>query len=137
MSLSLVAVFIPVLFFPGIIGKIFHEFAMVLTIAIFVSMVVSLTVTPMMCAYISFADPAKESGMMRVARRAFEASLDFYRRTLAWSLDNPRTVMTTLFIAIALNVYLYSIVPGGGFRKRTRAVSTAASAATRPRPSTP
>jgi len=115
MSLSLVAVFIPVLFFPGIIGKIFHEFAMVLTIAIFVSMVVSLTVTPMMCAYISFADPEKESGMMRVARRAFEASLDFYRRTLAWSLDNPRTVMATLFAAIALNIYLYSIVPGGGF----------------------
>ena len=115
MSVSLVAVFLPVLFFPGIIGKIFHEFAMVLTIAIFVSMIVSLTVTPMMCAYISFADPEKESGMMRTARRAFEASHDFYRRTLAWSLDNPRTVMTTLFGAIALNVYLYSIVPGGGF----------------------
>ncbi|MBV9551029.1 MAG: efflux RND transporter permease subunit [Alphaproteobacteria bacterium] len=115
MSVSLVAVFIPILFFPGIIGKIFHEFAMVLTIAIFVSMIVSLTVTPMMCAYISFADAEKESGMMRMARRTFDASLDFYRRTLNWSLDNPRTVMATLFITIALNVYLYTIVPGGGF----------------------
>ena len=115
MSISLVAVFIPILFFPGIIGKIFHEFAMTLTIAIFVSLVISLTVTPMMCAYISFADPEKESGMMRAARHAFEASLEFYRRTLAWSLDNPRTVMASLLIAIALNVYLYSIVPGGGF----------------------
>jgi len=115
MSVSLVAVFIPILFFPGIVGKIFHEFAMVLTIAIFVSLVVSLTVTPMMCAYISFADPEKESGLMRAARRSFEASLDFYRRTLSWSLDNPRTVMSTLFIAIFLNIYLYTIVPGGFF----------------------
>jgi len=115
MSVSLVAVFIPILFFPGIVGKIFHEFAMVLTIAIFVSLVVSLTVTPMMCAYISFADPEKESGLMRTARRSFEVSLDFYRRTLSWSLENPRTVMSTLFIAIFLNVYLYTIVPGGFF----------------------
>jgi multidrug efflux pump len=115
MSISLVAVFIPILFYPGIVGKIFHEFAMVLTIAIFVSLVVSLTVTPMMCAYISFADPEKESGMMRVARRAFEASLDFYRHSLHWSLNNPKTVMATLLIAIGLNVYLYTIVPGGFF----------------------
>ena len=115
MSVSLVAVFIPILFFPGIVGKIFHEFAMVLTIAIFVSMVVSLTVTPMMCAYISFADPEKESGLMRVARRAFEASLDFYRRSLDWALDNPKTIMATLFIAIFLNGYLYTIVPSGFF----------------------
>jgi multidrug efflux pump len=115
MSISLVAVFIPILFFPGIIGKIFHEFAMTLTIAIFVSLIISLTVTPMMCAYISFADPEKESGMMRMARRAFEASLDFYSRTLSWSLDNPKTVMATLLVAIFLNVYLYTIMPGGGF----------------------
>jgi len=115
MSLSLVAVFIPILFFPGIIGKIFHEFAMVLTIAIFVSMVVSLTVTPMMCAYLSFADPETESAVMRVARRAFEASLDFYRRTLSWSLDNPRTVMVGLLLTVLLNVYLYGVLPGGGF----------------------
>jgi multidrug efflux pump len=88
---------------------------MVLTLAIFVSLVVSLTVTPMMCAYISFADPEKESGMMRVARRSFEASLDLYRRSLSWSLDNPKTIMATLFIAIFLNVYLYTIVPSGFF----------------------
>ncbi len=115
MSVSLVAVFIPILFFPGIIGKIFHEFAMVLTIAIFVSMVVSLTVTPMMCAYLSFADPDKESVMMAIARRSFEASLAFYRRTLAWSLDNPRTVMVSLALTVLLNVYLYGVLPGGGF----------------------
>jgi multidrug efflux pump len=88
---------------------------MVLTIAIFVSLVVSLTVTPMMCAYISFADPEKESGLMRVARRSFDACLDFYRRTLTWSLDNPRTIMATLFVAIFLNIYLYTIIPGGFF----------------------
>ena len=115
MSISLVAVFIPILFYPGVVGKIFHEFAMVLTLAIFVSLIVSLTVTPMMCAYISFADPEKESGMMRVARRTFEASLEFYRNSLAWSLNNPKTVMATLLVAIGLNVYLYTIVPSGFF----------------------
>jgi multidrug efflux pump len=115
MSISLVAVFVPILFLGGIVGKIFHEFAMVLTLAIFVSLVVSLSVTPMMCAYISFADPERESGMMRVARRTFEASLDFYRRSLDWALDNPKTIMATLFIAIFLNVYLYTIVPSGFF----------------------
>ena len=115
MSISLVAVFIPILMLGGIVGKIFHEFAMTLTIAIFVSLVVSLSVTPMMCAYISFADPEQESGLMRIARRGFEASLDFYRRTLNWSLENPRTVMMTLLIAIFLNVYLYTIIPGGFF----------------------
>ena len=115
MSISLVAVFVPVLFFPGIVGKIFHEFAMVLTLAIFVSLVVSLSVTPMMCAYISFADPERESSLMRMSRRSFEASLDFYSRTLTWSLNNPRTVMMTLVIAIFLNFYLYSIVQTGFF----------------------
>ena len=115
MSISLVAVFIPILMLGGIVGKIFHEFAMTLTIAIFVSLVVSLTVTPMMCAYISFADPEQESALMRIARRGFEASLEFYRRTLNWSLENPRTIMMTLLIAIFMNVYLYTIVQTGFF----------------------
>ncbi len=115
MSLSLVAVFLPILLFPGIVGKIFHEFAMVLTVSIFVSMVISLSVTPMMCAYLSIADIQSESGLMRLARRSFEASLDFYRWTLTWSLDNPKTVMATLFIAVFLNVYLYGALPQGFF----------------------
>jgi len=115
MSISLVAVFIPILFMPGIVGKIFHEFAMVLTIAIFVSLVISLTVTPMMCAYLTVSDPARENAFKRGARRTFEASLAFYRRTLSWSLDNPKTIMATLFVAIFLTGYLYTVLPSGFF----------------------
>jgi multidrug efflux pump len=115
MSISLIAVFIPILMMPGIVGKIFHEFAMVLTITILVSLVISLTVTPMMCAYIDAAQPENENFLMRASRRSFEVSLEFYRRTLAWSLDNPKTIMATLLIAIGLNVYLYTILPAGFF----------------------
>lgn len=115
MSISLVAVFIPILMMPGIVGKIFHEFAMVLTIAIFVSLVISLSVTPMMCAYLTVSDPARENAFKRGARRSFETSLNFYRRTLAWSLDNPKTIMASLFAAIFLTGYLYTILPSGFF----------------------
>jgi multidrug efflux pump len=115
MSISLIAVFVPILFMPGIVGKIFHEFAMVLTIAILVSLVVSLSVTPMMCAYLSPTDDSQENAFMRGARLAFEGSLAFYRRTLQWALDNPKTVMASLFVAIFLNGYLYTILPAGFF----------------------
>jgi multidrug efflux pump len=115
MSISLVAVFIPILFMPGIVGKVFHEFAMVLTIAIFVSMIISLSVTPMMCAYLTLNDPSKYNFFQRGAVRTFGASLDFYRRTLTWSLDNPKTVMASLFVAIFLTGYIYTILPSGFF----------------------
>jgi multidrug efflux pump len=115
MSISLVAVFIPILMMPGIVGKIFHEFAMVLCIAIFVSMIVSLTVTPMMCSFLDVPDLDKENALARGARKIFDSSLAFYRRTLAWALDNPKTIMATLFVAIFLNGYLYTILPSGFF----------------------
>ena len=115
MSISLIAVFVPILFMPGIVGKIFHEFAMVLTIAILISLVVSLSVTPMMCAYIDHANPDKENFFLRGARRTFEVSQSFYRRTLDWALDNPKTIAASLFVAIFLNVYLYTILPTGFF----------------------
>jgi multidrug efflux pump len=115
MSISLVAVFIPILFFPGIVGKIFHEFALTLTIAIFMSLVVSLTVTPMMCAHLPFAAHEDESFITRAARRTLDACTSFYGRTLSWSLNNPRTVMISLLLTVLLNVYLYSIVPSGFF----------------------
>jgi multidrug efflux pump len=115
MSISLVAVFLPILLMGGILGRIFHEFAVTLTIAIFMSLVVSLTVTPMMCAYLSFSSQEDESRLMAVSRRTFDASLDFYRRTLSWSLDNPKTVLFTLLVAVVLNVYLLVIIPKGFF----------------------
>ncbi|MBN9544038.1 MAG: efflux RND transporter permease subunit [Alphaproteobacteria bacterium] len=114
MSISLVAVFLPILLMGGIIGRLFHEFAVTLTLAIFMSLIVSLTVTPMMCAYLDFSKE-RENGFTRIARRVFEASLDFYRRSLAWSLDNPKTIMFTLLVAIVMNVYLLIIIPKGFF----------------------
>ncbi len=115
MSISLVAVFIPILMMPGIVGKVFHEFAMVLSIAIIISMIVSLSVTPMMCAFLTVPDQDKENGISRAARKMFEGSLAFYRRTLVWALDNPKTIMATLAVAIYLTIHLYSILPTGFF----------------------
>ncbi|MES2292557.1 MAG: efflux RND transporter permease subunit [Pseudomonadota bacterium] len=115
MSISLVAVFFPILLLGGIIGRLFHEFAVTLTIAIFTSLLVSLTVTPMMCAYLDFGTGEDKNWLMRIARRAFERSLDFYRRTLSWSLDNPKTIMFILLVTVILNVYLLVIIPKGFF----------------------
>jgi multidrug efflux pump len=115
MSISLVAVFFPILLLGGIVGKIFHEFAVTLTIAIATSLVVSLSVTPMMCAYLDINPTGDESRILRASRRMFEKSLDFYRRTVGWALDNPKTVMFILLVAVGLNVYLLMIVPKGFF----------------------
>ena len=113
MSISLVAVFFPILLLGGVVGKIFHEFALTLSIAILMSLIVSLTVTPMMCAYIALTADDDHNWAMDKLRRAFEASHDFYRRTLRWSLDNPKTIMFMLLVAIGLNGYLYYIIPKG------------------------
>jgi multidrug efflux pump len=86
-----------------------------LTIAIATSLVVSLSVTPMMCAYLDINPTKDESRILRVSRRMFEKSLDFYRRTVGWALDNPKTVMFILLVAVGLNVYLLMIVPKGFF----------------------
>ena len=115
MSISLVAVFFPVLLLGGIVGRIFHEFAITVTTAIFMSLIVSLTVTPMMCAYLDFAVKEDQNALMRWSRRTLEAMQSFYRRTLAWSLDNPKTIMAILFVAVAMNFILLAIVPKGFF----------------------
>ncbi len=115
MSISLVAVFFPVLLIGGLVGRIFHEFAVTLTTAIIMSLIVSLTVTPMMCAYLDFTVNEDHNWLMRWSRRTLNAMQNFYRRTLTWSLDNPKTIMATLLIAVVLNVYLIAIVPKGFF----------------------
>ncbi|HKI75040.1 MAG TPA: efflux RND transporter permease subunit, partial [Pseudomonadales bacterium] len=111
MSVSLAAVFLPILLIGGIVGRLFHEFAMTIVIAIFTSLVVSLTVTPMMSAYLPFTPPEQERGVLRTSRRLFDTSLDIYRRSLAWSLDNPKTIMFILLVAVVLNYYLVIIIP--------------------------
>ena len=119
MSLSLVAVFIPVLAMGGIVGRLFREFAVTLSVAILMSLVVSLTLTPMMCSRLLRA--ARADGTRRVARwkqwleRGFAALATGYERSLAWALRHSALMLLLFFATIALNVYLYIIVPKGFF----------------------
>ncbi len=116
MSLSLIAVFVPILFMGGIVGRIFHEFAFVLTTSIAVSMLVSLTVTPMMCSQLlkPMASQA-HNRIYRVFEHAFDLLLAGYRRTLTLSLDHPALIIVTLLATLALNVVLIGRVPKGFF----------------------
>jgi len=116
MSLSLIAVFVPLLFMGGLIGRLFHEFAMTLCISIAVSMVISLTVTPMMCVYLlKPAGPERHGRFYRVSESAFTSLLGGYRRTLTWTLKHPILVILSLFATLALNVLLLMYVPKGLF----------------------
>ncbi len=116
MSLSLIAVFVPILFMGGIVGRIFHEFAFVLTTSIAVSMFVSLTVTPMMCSQLLKPVNAEaHNRLYRVSERGFDLVLAGYRYTLIWSLEHPALIMLTLFVTLGLNVVLIGRVPKGFF----------------------
>ncbi|WP_374477760.1 multidrug efflux RND transporter permease subunit [Zoogloea sp.] len=117
MSLSLIAVFIPILAMGGIVGRLFREFAVVLSAAILVSLVVSLTTTPMMCARLLRPRPP-EAGRGRVDRaigRALAALLEGYRRTLGWALAHRWIVLLVLAATVGLNVHLYQTIPKGFF----------------------
>ena len=116
MSLSLIAVFVPILFMGGIVGRIFHEFAFVLTTSIAVSMLVSLTVTPMMCSQLLKPMAAeRHNRIYRASEHAFELTLSGYRRTLTWALEHPVLIIVILFATLALNVVLIGRVPKGFF----------------------
>jgi multidrug efflux pump len=108
MSISLIAVFIPILFFPGIVGLLFHEFAVVLSIAILISLLVSLTVTPTMCAYLlSRRDSLQTKARWAAwAERQFDRFKDVYSRSLTKVLDHAVLVTVLLVALIALNVVL-------------------------------
>ena len=116
MSISLIAVFIPILLMGGIVGRLFREFAVTLSVAILVSLVISLTTTPMMCSILLRGDGERQHGRIyRASERAFEAMLGAYRRSLGWALDHPRLVMAVLFATLCLNGYLYVTIPKGFF----------------------
>ncbi len=116
MSLSLIAVFVPILLMGGLVGRIFREFAMTLSIAILISLVVSLTTTPMMCAYIAMYRPQHRRSRWYVAsERVFDWMLRSYDRTLQRALRRPALVMLVLLLTIVLNIYLFIIVPKGLF----------------------
>jgi multidrug efflux pump len=116
MSLSLIAVFLPILLMGGIVGRLFREFAVTLSVAILISMVVSLTTTPMMCAlFIRHLHSEQQGWFFRVVERFFDGMLRFYERTLAWSLRRSAVMMLILFLTILFNFYLFAIIPKGLF----------------------
>ncbi len=114
MSISLVAVFIPLLLMGGIVGRLFREFAVTLSAAIMVSLVVSLTATPSMCAHL-LAQHESHGWLYRTSERGFNAVVQFYGRTLGVVLRFPATTLAVLLATIALNIYLYIHVPKGFF----------------------
>ncbi|QPF87835.1 efflux RND transporter permease subunit [Bradyrhizobium genosp. L] len=116
MSISLIAVFIPILLMGGIVGRLFREFAMTISISILISLAVSLATTPMMCAVLLKPETGQGHGRLYWAsERFFEAMLSFYRRTLTAALEHPVSVMVILAAVLGLNFYLYSVIPKGFF----------------------
>ncbi|MGA2185542.1 MAG: multidrug efflux RND transporter permease subunit [Bryobacteraceae bacterium] len=115
MSTSLIAVFIPILLMGGIVGRLFREFAVTLSVAILVSMVVSLTATPMMCARMLKHDQGGHGLLYRVNERCFNWILATYGTILRAVLRHPAITLAVLLLTIALNVELYVIVPKGFF----------------------
>jgi len=116
MSLSLIAVFIPILLMGGIVGRLFREFAVTLSAAILVSLVMSLTTTPMMCARLLKPHNEEKSGWFyQGSERAFTYCLNGYRVTLDWALEHGRIMLLLLAATVCFNIYLYTIVPKGFF----------------------
>ncbi|MGD0939042.1 MAG: efflux RND transporter permease subunit [Terracidiphilus sp.] len=115
-STSLIAVFIPILLMAGIVGRLFREFAITLSTAIVVSMLISLTTTPMMCAYLLKDERTVKHGRAyQISENGFSWMLSIYTRSLAWVLKHPGPMLTLLLLTIALNFYLIDIIPKGFF----------------------
>src|SRR5579884_2430302 len=115
-SISLVAVFIPILLMAGIVGRLFREFAVTLATAIVVSMVISLTTTPMMCAHLLKSEHERQHGRFyRWSEKAFNGMLSVYRTSLEWVLENPAFTLIILGLTIALNFLLIVRIPKGFF----------------------
>jgi multidrug efflux pump len=115
MSISLVAVFIPILLMSGLIGRLFHEFAMTISTAIAISMVVSLTTTPMLCAHFLRPHTARHGRIYRLSEGGFRRLNSGYQRSLAYVLRHQLLVLLIVLVTVAINVYLYVIVPKGFF----------------------
>jgi len=119
LTISLIAVFLPLLLMPGVTGRLFHEFAWVLTIAVAISMVVSLTLTPMMCAYLlrpdqlPEGDDAHERQAAAGKRTWWTRTVDGYAHSLDWVFDHRVFTMVVFFLALAVTVWLYVVIPKG------------------------
>ena len=121
-SMSLIAVFIPILLMAGIVGRLFREFAITLSTAIIVSMVISLTTTPAMCAHLLKPHEEKHGRLYQLSDKFFAGMLSFYRRTLLWVLDNSVLTLTVLVLVIALNVVVVVLIPKGFFPQQDTGV---------------
>ena len=116
MSLSLVAVFIPILMMGGIVGRLFREFSITLSVAVLVSLLVSLTTTPMMCSrLIRHVAPAGQGALFRWSERIFDGMRDFYGRSLGWALANRGVIIVLLVATVVFNIYLWIVIPKGFF----------------------
>src|SRR5499427_7630122 len=114
-SVSLIAVFLPILLMGGIVGRIFREFAMTLSLAVLISLVVSLTATPMMCSRLLPTRRAPPGWLYQASEAAFAGILRAYDHSLGWALRHPRLILFSLFAIIGLNVVLYIEIPKGLF----------------------
>jgi multidrug efflux pump len=116
MSLSLVAVFLPFVLIGGVLGRIFREFSMTLSVSILISLVISLTTTPMMCSLLLRSERDRvPSRFARAFERGFEQLRGNYARTLDWALRHRRIMVTIFWAMIVLNVFLYFVIPKGLF----------------------
>ncbi|HEX3423035.1 MAG TPA: efflux RND transporter permease subunit [Sphingomicrobium sp.] len=113
-SLSLIAVFVPLIFMGGVVGRLFREFALTISVAVMISLVVSLTTTPMLAARLLRREE-REGRIMGMARRSFEWAQARYETALDWALDHRGAVLILLAGTVALNVYLIAIAPKGFF----------------------
>ena len=113
LTVSLIAVFIPLLFMTGVVGRLFSEFAVVLSVSVIVSAVVSLTVTPMMCGRLLKGAVVKPGLVARIGERGFQAMLRLYRHTLDWSLRHETAMLVTAVATLVGTVWLYVAVPKG------------------------
>jgi multidrug efflux pump len=116
MSTSLVAVFIPILFMGGMVGRLFREFAVTLSVAVAVSLLMSLTTTPMMCAMLlKKVRPAAHGSVYKASERIFNGARYFYDVSLRWALRHPRFMLALMLFTIGTSVYLFTIIPKGFF----------------------
>ena len=116
LSISLIAVLIPLLFMGDIVGRLFREFAVTLSVAIFVSAIVSLTLTPMMCAkLLRHTPPSQHNWLYRLSESVFDVMIRYYGRTLTVVLRHQRLTMVTAVATLAASIYLYTLVPKGFF----------------------
>jgi multidrug efflux pump len=114
LSFSLIAVFIPLLFMTGIVGRLFREFAITLSVAVIVSAIVSLTLTPMMCAkFLKPIDPGKQGRLFKWSERAFDGMLDIYESGLKWVLRHRFTTLLVAIGTLVATVFLYLEIPKG------------------------